>query len=163
MLTRSRGADVDDTIKVTQTSDPVGILRSTFVVSRLPTRDHKRVTGNERASHGWTVRADAGPWDARALCVHTEHHLGIRTLLLPLSLAIQPVSFSSQLQGCLLPARTADSARRELDDDIGAAFEPDARYREIQGRQDQKDPRLVSAAENNPHWRLDAERPGGVR
>lgn len=36
-------ADVDDTIKITQTSDPVGILKSTFVVSFGPLT--KRVGG----------------------------------------------------------------------------------------------------------------------
>lgn len=35
-------ADVDDTIKVTQTSSPVGILRSTFVVSQSTEKSAKR-------------------------------------------------------------------------------------------------------------------------
>ncbi|KAI2622259.1 hypothetical protein GGS21DRAFT_370768 [Xylaria nigripes] len=50
-------SDIDDTIKITQTSDPVGILRTTFVETPRPTRGMPELYG-----HIHSLIGDASSW-----------------------------------------------------------------------------------------------------
>lgn len=159
--TRSSKTDVDDTIKITQTSDPVGILRSTFVVSLAFSAfdDRPRTL---MVSHPSVGRADANRRHARAILANQGHGDAVCTVVLSVGITIQPLPFPPELHSPLLSPGPVDPARCQLDDHSRVALQSYAGNPKVQGRSHEEAVRVATKEEDDLYRRFNAKRPRSI-
>ncbi|KAA8630603.1 hypothetical protein SMACR_08329 [Sordaria macrospora] len=154
-------SDVDDTIKITQTSDPVGILRSTFVVSLAFSAfdDRPRTL---MVSHPSVGRADANRRHARAILANQGHGDAVCTVVLFVGITIQPLPFPPELHSPLLSPGPVDPARCQLDDHSRVALQSYAGNPKVQGRSHEEAVRVATKEEDDLYRRFNAKRPRSI-